>query len=60
MQDFLRRTVEECPTQKIVGICWGHQVINVTFGGVVGPMDNDKFEVCSFLDVKARHRACLC
>ena len=52
--------MEECPTQKIVGICWGHQVINVTFGGVVGPMDNDKFEVCSFLDVKARHRACLC
>ncbi|ORY03563.1 class I glutamine amidotransferase-like protein [Clohesyomyces aquaticus] len=43
MQDFLRTTVEKCPTQKIVGICWGHQIIHVTFGGVVGPMD--KFEV---------------
>jgi len=45
MQDFLRKTVEECPTQKIVGICWGHQTINIAFGGVVGPMDNNKFEV---------------
>ncbi len=25
MQDFLRKTVEECPTQKNVGICWSHQ-----------------------------------
>lgn len=58
MQDFLRKTVEECPTQKIVGICWGHQTINIAFGGVVGPMDNNKFEVCSFLDVKAG--ACIC
>ncbi|KAF1843618.1 uncharacterized protein K460DRAFT_396879 [Cucurbitaria berberidis CBS 394.84] len=43
MQEFLRTTVAKYPTQKIVGICWGHQVIQVTFGGVVGPMDN--FEV---------------
>jgi GMP synthase-like glutamine amidotransferase len=46
MQDFLRTMVEKCPTQKVVGICWGHQVINIAFGGVVGPMD--KFEVCTF------------
>ncbi|KAF9697040.1 hypothetical protein EKO04_004844 [Ascochyta lentis] len=43
MQDFLRTTAERSPTQKIVGICWGHQMINIAFGGVVGPMD--RFEV---------------
>jgi len=51
MQDFLRMTVEKCPTQKILGICWGHQTINITFGGVVGPMD--KPEVCSFLNCES-------
>ncbi|KAF2739332.1 class I glutamine amidotransferase-like protein [Polyplosphaeria fusca] len=43
MQDFLRTTVEKCPTQKIVGICWGHQIVHVAFGGAVGPME--KLEV---------------
>jgi anthranilate/para-aminobenzoate synthase component II len=47
MQEFLRTTVEKCPKQKIVGICWGHETINIAFGGMVGPMD--KFEVCSLL-----------
>lgn len=45
MQDFLRTTVENCPTQKIVGICWGHEIIHIAFGGSVGPMAMDKFEV---------------
>jgi hypothetical protein len=44
MRDFLRTTVEKCPTQKIVGVCWGHQVIHIAFEGAVGPMDT--FEVC--------------
>ncbi|KAJ4298022.1 hypothetical protein N0V90_005921 [Kalmusia sp. IMI 367209] len=43
LQEFLRTTVEKCPTQKILGICWSHEFINIAFGGVVGPMD--KFEV---------------
>jgi len=58
MQDFLRETVEQCPTQKLVGICWGHQTIHIAFGGVVGPMDNNQFEVFGFLYVKAG--ACIC
>lgn len=45
MQEFLRTTTETCPTQKIVGVCWGHQTTHIAFGGTVGPMD--KFEVCS-------------
>ena len=44
MQKFLRTTAETCPTQKIVGVCWGHETIHIAFGGLVGPMD--KFEVC--------------
>jgi len=35
MQNFLRTTVSQYPERKILGICWGHQTINVTFGGLV-------------------------
>jgi anthranilate/para-aminobenzoate synthase component II len=45
MHNFLRTTVEKCPTQKIVGVCWGHEVVHIAFGGVVGAME--KFEVCN-------------
>lgn len=38
MQEYLRNTVANHPKQKILGICWGHQTINVTFGGQVGDM----------------------
>ena len=36
MQAFLRDTVRDFPRRKIVGICWGHQTICVSFGGKVG------------------------
>jgi GMP synthase-like glutamine amidotransferase len=45
MQEFLKTTIETCPTQKIVGICWGHQTVHIAFGGVVGPMDSNEFEI---------------
>lgn len=46
MREFLTKTAEENPTQKIVGVCWGHEIIHIAFGGVLGPMD--LFEVCGF------------
>lgn len=39
MQAYLRETVASQPKQKILGICWGHQTIAVTFGGIVGDME---------------------
>lgn len=39
LQTYLRATVQLHPKQKIVGICWGHQTVAVTFGGVVGDID---------------------
>jgi glucosinolate gamma-glutamyl hydrolase len=38
MQAFLRGMVKRHPTKKILGICWGHQTLCVTFGGAVGGM----------------------
>ncbi|CAI6301693.1 unnamed protein product [Periconia digitata] len=43
MQEFLRATVDKSPMQKIVGVCWGHQLTHITFGGTVGSMN--EFEV---------------
>ncbi|KAL2071716.1 hypothetical protein VTL71DRAFT_12951 [Oculimacula yallundae] len=39
LQKYLQTTVQEFPKQKIVGICWGHQTISVSFGGIVGSME---------------------
>lgn len=48
MQDFVRTTVNRHPKQKIVGICWGHQTICVTFGGTVGDRDDAELGVTGF------------
>ena len=39
MQEFLRSTARAWPEKKIVGICWGHQTICVSFGGTVGDQE---------------------
>ncbi|KAL3419537.1 copper iron-regulated glutamine amidotransferase [Phlyctema vagabunda] len=39
MQEFIRSTIIDHPAQKLLGICWGHQTISVSLGGVVGPME---------------------
>lgn len=44
MQEFVRSTVNKSPPTKLVGICWGHQTISVSLGGVVAPMGG--YEVC--------------
>lgn len=45
LQKYLRKTVSEYPKQKLVGICWGHQTISVTFGGVVENMPGPELGV---------------
>ncbi len=45
LQYFLRKTVADSPKQKLLGICWGHQTIHVTFGGTVGGMDQAEMGV---------------
>jgi GMP synthase-like glutamine amidotransferase len=32
--------------QKCVAVCWGHQVVQVAFGGTVGVMEEGECEVC--------------
>jgi hypothetical protein len=54
MHNFLRTTAEKHPKQKIVAVCWGHEVTHIAFGGVIGPMG--KFEVCRALELR---RFCL-
>lgn len=38
MRSFIKSTIEEHPKQKMLGICWGHQIINVALGGTVKEM----------------------
>ena len=38
LQEWIRKTVDQYPQQKMMGVCWGHQTLCVTFGGVVGGM----------------------
>ncbi|RDW88402.1 hypothetical protein BP6252_00434 [Coleophoma cylindrospora] len=38
MQEFVRSTVNQTSPTKLLGICWGHQTISVSLGGVVAPM----------------------
>ncbi|ETS84338.1 hypothetical protein PFICI_02363 [Pestalotiopsis fici W106-1] len=38
MRAFIKSTVETQPTKKMMGICWGHQIINVALGGIVEEM----------------------
>lgn len=44
MREFLTKTAETCPKQKITGVCWGHEIIQIAFGGAIGPMNGP--EVC--------------
>ncbi|KAH0428106.1 hypothetical protein CcaCcLH18_09234 [Colletotrichum camelliae] len=40
MRDFLKSTVASHPEKKIMGICWGHQIINVALGGTAKEMSS--------------------
>lgn len=56
MQEYLRTTVANYPKRKILGICWGHQTINVSFGGTVGDMDEAELGVTDITLTEAGHR----
>lgn len=45
LQKYLQATVKDFPKQKIVGICWGHQTLSVSFGGGVGNMSGPEIGV---------------
>jgi GMP synthase-like glutamine amidotransferase len=47
LRTWVKATMEGFPELKMVGICWGHQHICVTFGGIVGSMEDA--EVCTHL-----------
>lgn len=40
MRDFLKSTIASHPEKKIMGICWGHQIINVALGGTAKEMSS--------------------
>ncbi|KAH8594960.1 copper/iron-regulated glutamine amidotransferase [Bisporella sp. PMI_857] len=40
MLDFVRTTAKETPKTKMLGICWGHQILLRAFGGQVAPVPN--------------------
>lgn len=44
LKEFVRG-VEVTRGQKVVGVCWGHQVVHVAFGGAVGAVKNGGCEV---------------
>lgn len=45
LQKYLQTTVADHPKQKIVGICWGHQTISISFGAKVGNMEGAEIGV---------------
>ncbi len=45
LQEYIRKTVEHHPEQKILGLGWGHQVICVAFGGKVARLDEAEIGV---------------
>lgn len=40
--DFVKATVEKHPEVRILGICWGHQVVALALGGQLGKVKEEK------------------
>jgi len=50
LREWVKRIGETAPRQKIVAVCWGHQVVQVVFGGTISAMSGGGSEVrCRFL-----------